>query len=328
MEKQIKESRAETTVRRKRRRISRFHLVIVLFIAILVLGGATAFMLLMMPGRTDNDRSAVFAVKSIEVVGDTRYSKEAIAGISGIQVGQSVFSVNKKRASEQIREAFPYIDYIDIGNSSFDTITIQVRETEILGARYADGNWYVVGANGRAVEKLPVESDRPPRYLYFKGVTPESCTLGGQAMDERSLDIISTLLAAFKQTAQIAQTTEGRMDLTGGIVEIDLADKSDIQLNWNNQVTIALGNETNLSHKIAVVSTTLPMVLKGHGALTEGVLDLRSYSDGKSDNDMAVYTPQELLTTAPTGTGPTTTAGTQPTASAAPSTTGTTAPAA
>lgn len=50
MEKQIKESRAETTVRRKRRRISRFHLVIVLFIAILVLGGATAFMLLMMPG--------------------------------------------------------------------------------------------------------------------------------------------------------------------------------------------------------------------------------------------------------------------------------------
>ena len=84
MEKQIKESRAETTVRRKRRRISRFHLVIVLFIAILVLGGATAFMLLMMPGRTDNDRSAVFAVKSIEVVGDTRYSKEAIAGISGI----------------------------------------------------------------------------------------------------------------------------------------------------------------------------------------------------------------------------------------------------
>ena len=196
-------------------------------------------------------------------------------------------------------------------------MTIQVRETEVLGARYAEGYWYVVGANGRAVEALPVESDRPPRYIYFKGVTPETCALGGEAMDERSMGIVETLLKAFEETAAAAKSDGRRMDLTTGIVEIDMTDKSDIRLNWNNRVTVALGNETNLPHKIAVVSTTLPLVLEGHGTLTQGVLDLRSYSDEKSDNDMAVYTPQELLTTAPPATETT-----QPTGNGA----GTTAP--
>ncbi len=317
MKKRTAVKKSDPAAKRKRRRISRFHLVVTLFVAILVLGGATVFMLLFMPGSSSNDQPAVFAVKSVEVVGDTRYSREAIIGVSGIKVGQSVFSVDKRKASEKIREAFPYIDYIDIGNSSFDTVTIQVRETEVLGARYAEGYWYVVGANGRAVEALPVESDRPPRYLYFKGVTPETCALGGEAMDERSMGIVETLLKAFEETAAAAKSDGRRMDLTTGIVEIDMTDKSDIRLNWNNRVTVALGNETNLPHKIAVVSTTLPLVLEGHGTLTQGVLDLRSYSDEKSDNDMAVYTPQELLTTAPPATETT-----QPTGNGA----GTTAP--
>lgn len=337
MEKKTTVNKKEPSVKRKRRRISRFHLVVTLFVAILVLGGATVFMLLFMPGTSSNDRPAVFAVKSVEVVGDTRYSREAIIGVSGIKVGQSVFSVDKQEAIERIRESFPYIDYIDIGHSSFDTVTIQVRETEVLGARYAGGYWYVVGANGRAVEELPVESDRPPRYLYFKGVTPGECTLGGQAMDERSMGIVEALLDAFEETAAAAEVNDKLMDLTTGIVEIDMTDKSDIRLNWNNRVTVALGNETNLSHKIAVVSTTLPLVLEGHGALTEGVLDLRSYSDEKSDNDMAVYTPQELLTTTPaepgttdpTGTGTTEPSGTATApSSTAPNSAGTTLPAA
>ena len=150
MKKRTAVKKSDPAAKRKRRRISRFHLVVTLFVAILVLGGATVFMLLFMPGSSSNDQPAVFAVKSVEVVGDTRYSREAIIGVSGIKVGQSVFSVDKRKASEKIREAFPYIDYIDIGNSSFDTVTIQVRETEVLGARYAEGYWYVVGGTSMA----------------------------------------------------------------------------------------------------------------------------------------------------------------------------------
>lgn len=144
MKKRTAVKKSDPAAKRKRRRISRFHLVVTLFVAILVLGGATVFMLLFMPGSSSNDQPAVFAVKSVEVVGDTRYSREAIIGVSGIKVGQSVFSVDKRKASEKIREAFPYIDYIDIGNSSFDTVTIQVRERRCWGPVMpkATGMWW------------------------------------------------------------------------------------------------------------------------------------------------------------------------------------------
>lgn len=289
--------KAAVTVKKRKRRISRFHLVMILFASILILSGAIGFMLLSTPQyeADGTEKPAVFAVKSVEVVGSTHYSPEAIIGISGIRVGQSIFSVNKKEASQKIWEAFPYIHYIDIGNSSFDTITITVKEIDPIGVRYADGNWVVVGSNGRAVELLPVESDLPPRYLYFKGVTPASCELGGDAMDERSQEIVNEILQAFQAVRENASSRDNILDFTSGVTTIDMTDKSDIQLHWNHQVTIVIGNEKDLQHKLDVVSTTLPLIFESHGVHTTGVLNLRSYSDDDPNNNQAVYTPDDIL---------------------------------
>lgn len=289
--------KANTVVKKKKRRISRFHLVVILFVSILILSGAIGFMLLSTPqyGADGTEKPAVFAVKSVEVVGDTHYSPEAIIGISGIRVGQSIFSVNKKEASQKIWQAFPYINYIDIGNSSFDTITITVKEIDTIGVRYAGGNWVVVGSNGRAVELLPVESDLPPRYLYFKGVTPAECELGGDAMDERSLQIVNGILEAFRIVRENASSRDTILDFTPGVATIDLTDKTDIQLHWNHQITIAIGNEKDLQHKLDVVSTTLPLIFETHGLHTTGVLNLRSYSDDDPNNNQAIYTPDDIL---------------------------------
>lgn len=291
-------------VRKKRRKISRFHLVVVLFISVLVLSGASAFMLLVMPGNQSAgtaDKPAVFAVSEVRVEGDTRYSPEAIIGISGIHVGQSLFSVNKRQASENIRAAFPYIEYIEIGNASFDTIVITVREVEVIGARYAGGSWILVGSNNRALEALPMTGSRPGRHLYFKGVTPAECEVGGEAMDERSESIVERLLAAFQQSQVPDESGAQKTDFTTTIMDIDMTDKNDIQLNWNNRITIALGNELELEHKIAVAATTIPRVLSSYGENITGILNMRSYAD----DNMSVFTPQWVLdqqtqTTAPT----------------------------
>ncbi len=82
-----------------------------------------------------------------------------------------MFSVNKRRAAEQIKAAFPYIETVEVSSSSFDTIRIRVKETEPIGAIYAGGRWVVVGEDGRGLEALPVESERPSRYLYIGGPT-------------------------------------------------------------------------------------------------------------------------------------------------------------
>ena len=92
--------------KKKRRRISRFHMAVAVVVALLLVAGAvTAFLLLAprtpVPGAEDGRKTAVFGVSNITVEGDTRYSSEDIIEKSGVFIGQSVFSVNKKKAAEE-----------------------------------------------------------------------------------------------------------------------------------------------------------------------------------------------------------------------------------
>ncbi len=226
------------------------------------------------------DTAAVFGVKSISVEGDTRYSREAITGISGIYVGQSVFSVNKRRAAEQIKAAFPYIETVEVSSSSFDTIRIRVKETEPIGAIYAGGRWVVVGEDGRGLEALPVESERPSRYLYIRGADPLAEELGTVMLDERSLAIVNELRAAFVSAG------------LDGVGMIDLTDKTDILLDWKNQITIALGNDANLTYEIQVAVASLPIILRERGATVRGELDIRMYSDPSITNPIISFKPE------------------------------------
>lgn len=293
----------ETTVKKKHR-ISRFHLAVILFIAILaVSAGLTALLIVQahqnrVPDVGEvSEKPSAFGVQEILVEGDTRYDEQAIMQASGIRVGQSVFSLNLKLAAQNVLSTFPYLETVDIQKVSFGTVRIALKEVEAIGARYADGSWIVVGSNGKALETLPVEGDRPPRYLYFKGATPETVTVGDAAMDEESLRIIRTLLTAFADFRQEANEAEElpAVDLTEEIVEIDITDKADIRLNWKNRIVIRLGNESNLYKEINVLATSLALLQKSQGYGIAGQIDLRSYSDSDSDNNKLFYTPQDVL---------------------------------
>lgn len=278
--------------RKKRRRLSRFHTAVILFVAILAV--STALIVLIVAGRkpaggAEAQQPSPFGIKKVVVVGETRYDREAIIGISGLSVGQSIFSINKKLAAEKIAKSFPYIETVSIRNASFDTIEIDVKEVAVIGARYAHGRWIVVGQNGKALEELEIKGDRPPRLLYLKGVTPADCTVGGNAMDERSLGLTKKLLAAFDRY-QFA-----------GVGQIDMTSKTDIRLDWKNQITILLGNDSNLEHQIAFAAKTIPQLLENYGESMKGQFDLSSYSDAEPSNDKGIFTPEDQL---PTGTKP------------------------
>lgn len=303
--------------KKKKRRVSRFQLALVLFIAIVAVSAALAVLLLVRPSASGTaDKPAVFSVHAVEVEGETRYDPQAIISASGIRVGQSLFSVNKVKAHDAILQQFPYIERVEVGNASFDTVKIRVWEVEPIGAMYAGGQWLVVGSNNKGVEALPVQGDRPNRYLYFKGAEPADGKVGGKAMQDRDIGIVNTLLASMEK--------HGLTD----IVEIDLSEKTNIKLNWKNQITIYLGNETNLDYEIGLLVSVLPDLLQNNGANAAGVFDLRSYSDDDAENDKGIFTPADVLAsrttaaaagttgTGTTGTGTTGTGGGTPGTSA------------
>lgn len=282
-----------------RRRRSRFVTMWILLGAIVVLVAATLLMRsayhrasqnLSAPDtpqteQTQADTDSLFSIQEIAVSGNTRYRPEAIVQVSGLYQGESVWSVDKTAAEERILEAFPYIEQVKVSNTAYNRLEIAVVETQEIGVMYADGQWAAVGANGKVLELREITSDRPLRALYFKGAAVSSAVPGEQAMDERSFAIVTELLAAFKQYG-----------LTG-VGEIDLGNKSDLQLTWNGRITVRLGNDSNLTHEVGVVVGALPEIEAQYGANAAGQLDVSAFSEAGAAA-RAVFTPHDLLPSA------------------------------
>ncbi len=280
-------AKAPAKTAKKRPKRNRFKIVVVLFCVILALSVALAGSIIYLRKQNapiQNESLSRFAIQSIKVIGNTQYDDNAIIGESGLTVGQSIFSVNKAIAAKNIEDTFPYVADAVVKNPTYNTIEIEITETEIIGSMYGNGQWLIVGANGKILETMPMESDRPGRYFYLQGATPAGeTTPGATAMDERSIGIVNTIFAAIK---------ENKIE---GVLGVDMRDKTNIALNWRNTLTVSLGTENNLAAEINLFAKTLPQILERNGGVVSGKLDLSSYSDNTESNDKIIYTPKDVL---------------------------------
>lgn len=279
----------KTTTQRtnsQRRRINRLRLFVVLAVldVLLIVGS-----LLMLPmalqsvDETTGKPNALFGVKSITVVGNTRYDESTIVSISGIMEGQSIFSISERTAEQYILDTFSYVKDVSIDVTLGREVTITLTEYEELGAVYARGKWMVVSREGIGLMTMPVESERPLRRLYLKGAEALSAEVGAQVIGGKDLEIAVTLVDAMRANG------------LSGVGVIDLSDRSNIRLNWKNQIDIALGNDSNLNYEIAAAASAIPRVLNRHGDTATGLLNLSQYSDEKISSPVVIFTPSELL---------------------------------
>ncbi len=233
--------------------------------------------------------NASIGITALSVTGNQIYSEQDILGASGLRLGQSVWSVSTAQVQQNILSLCPYVDRAEVVSPSFGVYRIDITETAVLGALYDNGEWVVVGENGNALERLPVNSDRPPRMMYLKGLVYSGEGLGKPASDERSIVILRSVASALREE----QVT--------GIAEIDLTDKTDLRINWNNQITVKLGGEGRIAYKISLVRELLPRILQSHGEQVCGTLDLSAYSSEEVP-DQAFFTVREQRTTRATAT--------------------------
>lgn len=225
---------------------------------------------------------AVMDVTAIYVEGETRYTYEQIVEKSGLEVGQNLLSVNKLSAHDRLKEAFPYLDTIEIGNASFSELSITVTEVKEMAAVRVGEDYIIAGENNRALERMPVK-EAPKALLKVKGATLKSEKIGDELMDERSLRICQAIIDAVKQY--------GLNNLTS----IDITQKNRISIKLDRRLQVMLGNENNIPTQIAVLTGILPVFYEKNGKEAAGMLDMTSYSDDDPDNDQCPYKTKEQL---------------------------------
>lgn len=251
-----------------------FLLVLVIALVVLHITGTVA--------KNNGSQLSFLAVQQIEVEGETRYSADDIARASGIYVGESLLVVNKVQAHDAILRQFPYLERVEVSNSSFSTIHIRVEETTVLGAVQTADGYAMLGQNNHRLENLP-EEQLPEGTVRIYGAAVVDTQIGGELLEERSLRIVRTLLTAAQQNGVDALTA------------VDLTEKTNIQAVWRNQILLVLGNESNLEEEMRAFQQLLPTLLKNNGERAMGRLDMSSYSDDDSENNKAVFSPLEKL---------------------------------
>ncbi len=293
MKQRTKKEKRTNSQRRAKARLRLF--VVLSFVNVALLIG----IFLMLPkaiqttDKATGETHELLGIESITVEGNTRYDEEAIIGISGITKGQSVFSVNKRTAAKKIQANFSYAEKVVININMKRQVTIAITEAQELGAVYAAGKWVVVSHQGVGLMQLPLESERPFRRLYLKGAETLTDAVGKQVLDDGELAIVTELCDAMAANGLV------------GVGEIDLSDRSNIRLNWKNQITIAMGDNSNLTYEIAVAVSAIPKVLSRHGDTATGLLNLSQYSDKTIESPVIVFTPSAILN-APAETVPST----------------------
>lgn len=284
----MKKQRSQSKRRRsQKRKINRFRLFVVLSLVNVLL---LIFTVVLLPSALNKPQDgegkpSALGVRSVTVEGNTVYDNEAIVQVSGIKVGQNVFSINKGQAVKNIKKEFAYAKDVAVKVSIRREVTIRITQAKELGAVYASGGWVVVDENGKGLQKLPIESERPLRRLYLKGAGTLTDKVGKQVLDDRSLAIASELCRALEDYE------------FSGVGEIDMTNRNDIRVNWKNQIIIALGNDSNLSYEIAVAATAVPKILARHGESASGVLNVSQYSDSSIETPSVIFTPSDLLDT-------------------------------
>ncbi len=280
----IEARRAEKRRRRRRRRIIR--LVTVLFVAVFLIA-AIVWGIIEITKASKGESASFFGVKEITVEfvdgeGTVRYPKEDIIRASGLFVNQSLLAVNKVQASNSVLQQFPYLDYVEVKNTSFSTVCIRVAEAEVLAALQLPQDWLIVGKNNHILEQVTTEN-LPADLPRIIGAAPVETALGGDALDERSLRICTTVI--------------GAIELNGlqGVTAVDVTEKTDLRLWWKDRLEVLLGNESNLAAQVKAFDLMLPTLVEKNGETVAGQLDMTSYADDKSENDRAVYTPADSL---------------------------------
>lgn len=211
--------------------------------------------------------TVLFKIDRIEVVGDTRYDKEAIVAASGIHTGENLFLAHPEPGIAVIAHDMPYIDTVTIDRKIPSKMVIEVSEAVPAGLVEYEGKYVVVSDTTKILEICDQPIEGVP---IIKGIEVEN------------IELADTLFFKNDGVKQVLHSVseETRKNGLKEINEIDLTDLSNITLWYQNRIKIVLGNAEDLDYKFqtAVAILTTRLGPQERGTLNLSVVSRDSHS--------------------------------------------------
>lgn len=235
-----------------------------------------------------------FKIEKITVEGNTIYSNEKIIEASGIKKKDNLFLTREENIKQKVEEKLPYIGSLDIKRKLPGEIVLKVEKTTEKCA-IVSGNGFVITNEYNKVLKVGAK-EAGENLTVLVGGDINKAEIGKQVefKNKNSNQLLIDIMKALKENN------------ISDITKIDVSNKLDIKLSYQNRIDILVGSVSALDKKIKF-ATEIIKKENERSNTQEGIIDLHSVGTEKSSKDKAYFREKEEPTTAKETTTTTTT---------------------
>lgn len=186
-----------------------------------------------------------FNIQTIEIAGDApQYTTEDVANASGVHTGDNMMRLNSNQVKENILARMVFVDSVSIQKKFPDTLVITVTPSEAAFNVTDSSGTLQVSAAGKILKSSPDADPALPTITGFEISVREP----GQQLESKD-----------SQKDKIFQTIAARVSkgLDCPVTGVDLTDKYNISLTFDNRVVFSLGNWSDMDYKITLAETVL-----------------------------------------------------------------------
>jgi cell division septal protein FtsQ len=194
--------------------------------------------------------TVLFNVTDITVSGDSRYSEDEIIQASGVEYGANLIRMNASEIEVRILNALVYLDEVKVIKHLPSGLELFVSGAVPALSVQHDDLYYLVSSNGRVLEETTANMNTVSNVhtILVTGLTLDGDQSVGEPLaleDETKLKALFEVFHALEQ------------DSFTGIRSINISDKLNIILNYEDRIELQLGDTTNLREKLYVAKTLI-----------------------------------------------------------------------
>ena len=206
-----------------------------------------------------------FVVRSIRVEGLTDYTKEEIIEFCGVTQGDNLFSLSEEDVESRLKERFPYIKSVFLKKEYPSKLVLTIEEEYTTYYYEMEGVFFLFNHSLRLMDKfdsLVALNAVRENAISVSMPIPKSSIVPQYITFSETDSYVSDVIYALSSSK-----------LGAYVSSIDLRDKFLLYMECGKNVTVDLGDYTNLEGKFS----TVLQLLGENGKNMTGTIDLTNY---------------------------------------------------
>lgn len=186
-----------------------------------------------------------FNINKITITGSSVYSEQEIFDAAEVKVGDNLFRKKISVMEQNVMNKLTDIDNVKITRCLPSQLHMEITPSVPTANIEYEAQYFIISKNGKVLkDKLDFPEEN---LLLIKGYDPVNCKINTilESNDKYKDEIIKSIFEAIENNS------------FEGITQIDITDRLNILLLYNDRIEIELGSSLDLNYKITFVKTII-----------------------------------------------------------------------